>query len=267
MITIIIFGSNGMLGTYVTKYLQSFYRVIPLTRKEFDISDISNLDEFLTRLGINETTCVVNCAGLIPQRLNETHEINDNYFKINTVFPQYLSKICTKYGAALICPTTDCVYKGTKGDYIETDFHDEIHPYGISKSLGEPINATVIRTSIIGEELQNKCSFMEFLKNATGKVNGWDNHLWNGITCFQYCKIVHKIIKDNLFWKGVRHIYSEKKSKYDLACIIKDVYHLDIQIEKYTAPLSVDKSLSSIFDPLFEIPTLKQQIIEQKGAI
>lgn len=264
---IVIFGSNGMLGNYIKLFFEKNinYQVIPLTRKDYDInlSTVSKLDELFDKLSINSNTCIINCSGLIPQR----HMGDDNnYYIINTVFPLQLSKISNKYNAKLICPTTDCVYTGKKGNYVESDFHDELNSYGISKSLGEPNNATVIRVSIIGEEKENKCSFLEFVKNSSGTINGWSNHLWNGITCLQYCKIIEQIIKENLFWKGVRHIYSpDTKSKYELACIIKNVYNIPININKYDAVVCVDKTLKSEYDTndLFNISSLEQQITEQ----
>jgi dTDP-4-dehydrorhamnose reductase len=264
---LIIFGSNGMLGSYISKYfrLNIPIEVIALTRTEYDITveNISNLEGFLNRFNVDGYTCVINCVGLIPQRAQK----NDiNYFLINTIFPLELSKVCVKYNTKLICPTTDCVFSGKRGNYNENDFHDEKSTYGISKSLGEPPNATVIRTSIIGEELVNKCSFLEFIKNNKTEINGWDNHLWNGITCYQYCKVIEQIIRDNLFWSGIRHIYSpDVKSKYELAVIIKDVYNLDININKFNHNDTIDKTLTSIFDTnsLFNIPTLEEQIREQ----
>jgi len=181
---------------------------------------------------------------------------------VNTAFPLQLSKLCKKVNAQLICPTTDCVFNGKNGNYVETDEHDESEAYGMSKSLGEPLDATVIRASIIGEEV-NQCSFFEFVRKNK-EINGWDNHIWNGITCYQYCKIVHEIIVKHLFWKGVRHIYSPKKTKYELACIIRDVYQLDIVINKSTTPIRIDKSLSSIYPLEFIIPDIEIQIAEQK---
>ena len=268
MITkLIIFGSNGMLGSYMTKYFKniisnppiSVISVIPVTRKEFDVENLSTLESYLEALECNEETCVINCIGMIPQRLK--NNITE-YYMVNTVFPLHLSKICKRFNSHLICPTTDCVFNGKTGDYVETDEHNESDTYGMSKSLGEPIDATVIRASIIGEE-ENQCSFLEFVKNSK-EMNGWDNHVWNGITCYQYCKIVHQIIAEQLFWKGVRHIYSEKKTKYELACIIRDVYKLDSVIHKTNTPININKSLSSIYSPLFDIPSLEQQIQEQK---
>lgn len=268
IIKIIIFGSNGMLGRYIHKYFDSLkkYEIYPITRKDFDINveNLPKLDTFLKKY-IDESTCVINCAGLIPQRSNNICEYN--YYVINTAFPVLLSKICKKYGAKMIQPTTDCVFDGSLGNYTENDEHSEKSNYGISKSLGEPHECTVIRSSIIGEEVDNKVSLLEWVKNSKGTINGWNNHLWNGVTCLQYSKILHQIIKDNIFWEGVMHIYSPvTKSKYELACIIKDVYDLNIQINETSAGKIVDKTLKSIHktNDLFNIPPLEKQIKDIK---
>jgi dTDP-4-dehydrorhamnose reductase len=267
MITkIVVFGANGMLGRYVVSYFKESTTCISVTRNEFDIiKQMLTLDIYLQSLECDSNTCIINCAGMIPQRMKGRDE--SEYYIVNTIFPLQLAKICKKMNVHLICPTTDCVFSGKRGMYMENDFHDETNAYGISKSLGEPLDATVIRTSIIGEEQYNKCSFLEFVKNSD-IVNGWDNHLWNGITCYQYCKLIEQIIVHNLFWKGVRHIYSpESKTKYEMASIIKDVYQLSCTIHKCNAAISIDKTLGSLYDLPFTIPSLEQQIEEQKQFI
>lgn len=273
--TVVIFGSNGMLGTYLTQYLQKRYHVISLTREQFEIrvDTLTTLDRFLAALNISDRTCVINCVGLIPQRMTSDRSEND-YYLINTLFPLYLARVCQKYHTPFLCPSTDCVYTGhtlgQQGQYKEPDFHDETGAYGMSKSLGEPSNATVIRASIIGEEVYNTCSFLQFVKNSRGTIQGWDNHVWNGITCYQYCKVVDKIIQENLFWKGVRHLHSPApKTKYELACLIRDLYEVPVTIQRVETPFAVDKTLSTIYmtNTMMEIPSLEQQLQEQKGYL
>ena len=264
---LIIFGANGMLGTYVTAYFKKKqeYEVIPLTRAEFDITSVtlSTLEPFLHTIGLDEHTCVINATGLIPQRMKG--RASDDYYTVNSVFPQYLSKICRARRAHLICPTTDCVFSGKKGGYNEWDAHDETADYGVSKSMGEPVDATVIRTSIIGEETNSQVSFLEFVRQSRGTITGWSNHHWNGITCYQYCKLIDAILSQNLFWKGVRHIFSpEPKTKYEMACLIREVYQVPCVIQQEDCPLSVDKTLTSVFEPLLSIPPLEQQLREQR---
>ena len=93
--------------------------------------------------------------GIIPQSKNVNDTSSMSYFRIN-LFPNMLATVCDKLCAKYIHITTDCVFFLVTEEYTsETDKHDETNNYGISKSLGElGINATVIRTSIIGEELK-----------------------------------------------------------------------------------------------------------------
>lgn len=262
---VIVFGTNGMLGRYIYTFLKNTYlEIIPITRNEFCISleTLNKLEDFLVSKNINEYTCIINCIGLIPQK-----NLKNDYYVVNTLFPLLLSKYCTKYNSKLIHPTTDCVFDGKKGNYNEKDMHTESGEYGISKSLGEPNNHTIIRTSIIGEEKGFGSSLLEWVKRSKGEINGWNSHIWNGITCLQYAKIVFKIIDENLFWSGIRHIYSPfPKTKYELVTIIKETYSLDIIVKKIENE-KIDKTLSSIYEPLFDIPNLEEQINDLKEFI
>jgi dTDP-4-dehydrorhamnose reductase len=259
MITkLIVLGHTGMLGRYITSYFKNIEIFTPSYRISNNTKG-SDIEAELLKCSIDSDTCVINCIGLIPQRNPDNIKM---YYLVNSIFPHLLLEICRKYGAEMIQPTTDCVFSGIKGQYIETDTHDETNAYGMSKSIGEPPDCTVIRTSIIGEEVYNKRSFLEFVKTSKGQIYGWDNHLWNGITCLEYCKIIDTIISKDLFWKGVKHIFSPNPvTKYELACIIKDTYGLDVTILK-TSTETCDKTLNSIYSNTFEISDIRQQIIE-----
>jgi len=273
MKNIIIFGSNGMLGSYLYKYLSTLYNVMGITRKDFEVTtnSITQLESFLKNKNDDvHETIVINCIGLIPQR--DTTKDNSLYFLVNTVFPLALEKICQKLKYKLIHASTDCVFTGSKNQeesYIETDIPDEDHIYGLSKYIGEPLQSTVIRTSIIGEEIHNKRSFIEWVRNSKNfekSINGYSNHYWNGVTCLQYCKIIDKIISENLFWQGIRHFHSpDIKSKYDLCCIIDRVYNCGLNINSHKTQTSINKTLRSIYNlnDIFNIPCIEEQIKKQ----
>jgi dTDP-4-dehydrorhamnose reductase len=272
---IIIFGSNGMLGSYLMTYFTMHcrkYGVMGVSRASFEVNEQSliNLEERLASYEIDGVTCVINCIGLIPQRRPADWR---DYYVMNAVFPQRLSVFCKKVGAKLILPTTDCVFDGLKegGGYLETDIHDETGHYGVSKSLGETHRDTVIRCSIIGEELYNKKSFLEWVRGSKLSIDGWMNHSWNGITCLEYCKIVEKIIGENMFWQGVRHLHSpEPKTKSELAAIIDDVYGLRLRINKVSVGPIINKTLKTHYSALnesFKIPPLEDQIAELPGFL
>ena len=186
------------------------------------------------------------------------------YIQINTLFPHKLQEISNKYNYKFIHITTDCVFDGLKGNYIETDIHNESSIYGVSKSLGEPDDACIIRTSIIGEELLNKKSLLEWVISQKDKtIQGYTNYLWNGITCLTLAKMIKQIIETDSFWKGVRHIHSPNiVSKCDLCCYINQIYNLNININKFETQQPCNKSLTSLYKNNFNIDDIKSQILE-----
>jgi len=83
---VFLFGANGMLGNYVKSYLtQNNIQVIPLTRKDFDLEELSvlSLKKFLEEKGILAEDVIVNCAGVIPQASKDRELSKRNYYKIN----------------------------------------------------------------------------------------------------------------------------------------------------------------------------------------
>lgn len=264
MKTIYIFGANGMLGRYVKYYLRQMktYDVIPMTRKEVNINfcTLQQLEN-----SIIDNSIIVNCAGKIPQSSTDN---DDSYFMVNGLFPIMLGKTAQKKGCQFIHITTDCVYDGLgSGKYTENDFPTETNAYGRSKYLGEMCDATIIRTSIIGEELENKKSFLEFVRNSTQSIRGYKNHFWNGVTCLQLAQIIEHIIATESFWKGIRHIFTPYTySKFDMACIIKDIYGLQVEIIPFETLTRIDKTLDSQYAQIMEIPDLLFQIRSQKDC-
>lgn len=265
---IILFGANGMLGNYFRKYLSQFYEIICITRSEFDIEtmDWKLLKSILfDNLMVNNNDIIINCAGAIPQRNNDIRK----YIILNTVFPLQLNKFSEKNGFKFIHITTDCVFSGKDGNYNENSKHDAQDIYGITKSLGEEKTMCILRTSIIGEEVFNKHSLIEWvIKQKNGTINGYSKFYWNGVTCLQLSKIINQIIDNNLYWEGIRHFHSpDTVSKHELCCYINEIYGLNIIIHKQDEP-EKHMTMSSIYDnSIFHIPYIKEQILEQKDFL
>ena len=263
---IYVLGSNGMLGRYVFTYFKSIgYDVIGLTRKELDVINIreEELRAKFFHMGFQKGDTIINCIGMIKQR----KDIDDiQFIYINALFPRVLANVCESEGMNLIHPTTDCVFDGLKGKYVETDPHNCIDVYGKSKSLGEPGNATVIRTSIIGDEIGQARSLVEWVKSNKGKtINGYENHIWNGVTCLQFAKICQFIIDNQIYWKGVKHIFSPTSfTKYELTRAISDIYELNITVKPFKTDVMCDRSLSSIDETGIYVSELVEQIKEMK---
>ena len=181
-----------------------------------------------------------------------------------------LEKLAKEFYYELIHISTDCVFDGIRTDgFSESDEDLDQNIYSISKSIGELCNSCIIRTSIIGEELYNNRNLLEFFKSNKNKIiSGYDNKIWNGITCLQLVKIIHQIVDQNLYWKGIRHIFSKESiSKYELANLINNVYNLGMTIKKESFGENKNLTLKTEYpeNDLFCIPDLKTQVEQQKN--
>jgi len=262
--SIAVIGSTGMLGYAVSEYYKRVgMTVLEISRKEFDIAaePIEKLENIIENVQI-----VINCAGVIKPRINAM-SIED-VLKINSLFPRNLAKLCNRLDKKCFHITTDCVFTGRKGHYSEDDYFDAEDIYGLSKAGGDSADCMVLRTSIIGEEKGQCRSLLEWARSQAGKeVNGFTNHLWNGVTTLYLAQIINKILKKDLYKKGLFHIHSlEPVNKYKLLNIFNDVYKLNLKINAHEGPSFCDRSMSSIYDLAKKVcdKSIKEQVEEMK---
>src|SRR5579863_7214285 len=111
---IFIFGANGMLGNYIASYLSQTYSIIPITRSDYDLTNLSidTLENLLVNKNIEKHDIIINCAGVIPQASKQRCIDSRLYFLINSMFPVILRMLCDKYECQMIHITTDCVFSG-----------------------------------------------------------------------------------------------------------------------------------------------------------
>ncbi len=195
---------------------------------------------------VGEVDGFINCAGITNRY--STKDPTSTFF-INGALPHILSR---RYGKKMIHITTDCVFDGLQGaPYDENSPHNPNDLYGLSKSLGEPQNSSlVLRTSIIGPEITGYVSLIEWFKKQDGKtIQGFTNHFWNGVTTTQFGKICDEIFSNRHAYpaNGLFHIFANSVSKYDMLMQFKEKYKLDVTIEP-AEPSPVDRRMSSVKD-------------------
>ena len=261
---IFVLGSNGMLGRYASTYLSKENTVVNLTRKELDAENVTEEDitNILLDKGLGQGHVIVNCIGMIKPQVDKLGTVAA--VKVNSLFPYSLANVGERLNVKVIHITTDCVWSGKDGNYFEDTPHDALDVYGKTKSLGEPENCTVIRTSIIGEEINNSRSLVEWIKSRKDlDANGFTNHKWNGVTCLELAKCIDSIIKNNNYWSGVRHVLSPTSVTKDILLkLINDRYNLNITINNTAAGTSCDRSLGSNYENKYKVLELVDQINE-----
>lgn len=222
---IAILGLNGMLGSMVSETWEGDF--VSYNREDFDALN-PNLDKLMHK------DWVINCIGLIKPYCDDVEKA----IKVNALFPHWLPNNTIQIA-------TDCVYSGKKGSYVETDEHDATDVYGKTKSLGESKYIKNLRCSIIGPEVKNHISLLDWFL-AQDKANGFTNHLWNGVTTYHYSKIIQGAIRANIELPRLQHIVpADKVTKAELLRIIARAYNKDIKVTDMEAPEAVDRTLST----------------------
>jgi dTDP-4-dehydrorhamnose reductase len=270
---ILVVGSHGMAGHVITKYLsQQGHTVSTVARNNatytLDIENIGLTSLFFDEIK-NDFDFIINCIGLL---VKDSNDRPDRAAIINSWFPHYIAHCIKDSTTKLIHLSTDCVFDGLKGNYIESDTHTEMNSYGSSKSLGEVNNNKDItfRMSIIGPELKNGTGLLNWVLTSNQKeLQGWENALWNGLTTLQLAKCVEQYI-NNPAITGVYHLVNNDVNinKYDLLCKINEIYGLNKIIIKSQGPKSINKILIDTRNDFnFNIVNYDDMINEMKEFI
>jgi dTDP-4-dehydrorhamnose reductase len=270
---ILIVGSNGMAGHVVAKYMhQQGHDITTVARTNadylLDIEDTKFAKQFFEERK-HEYDAVINCIGLL---VKDSIDRPDRAAIINSWFPHCLENVFKDTSTKIIHLSTDCVFDGKKGDYIESDIHSEMNAYGSSKSLGEINNTKDItfRMSIIGPEIKNNGTGLLnwVVTNTDDELQGWENAWWNGITTLQLAKCINRCLANSNDMWGVYHLVNNdiKINKYELLCKINSVYNLNKTIVKTVGPKPVNKILLNTRKEIeFDIPDYDTQLIELKN--
>ena len=214
---VLVLGPHGMLGSALVAGLrQAGFEVSALARPQFD----ARTPDF-AQIATMRPDAVVNSIGLINRHLNLPEA---DFMRVNSIFPRRLADWCQSNALPLIHVSTDCVFRGAHGPYDEAATGDATDPYGQSKAWGEPANALVLRTSIIGPELRNHYSLLCWFLAQTEAVHGFQNHLWNGVTTLELSRVIAVILTQSLWQPGLRHIHGEDLCKFDLLRLIQAAY-------------------------------------------
>ena len=260
-IKILVLGANGMLGSMVYFYFKNHtaYDVSGTFNKNKIHTDLKKFNALSFIEGkknhlkmIKNYDYIINCIGLIkPDTINNTEQA----ILINSHFPHCLSKRVSA-NSKIIQINTDCVYSGMQSQsYNENTPHDALDVYGKTKSLGEVVNKNVIniRTSIIGPEpTKFHKSLFEWFKNEKGKINGFVNHTWNGVSTYSFSRIVEFVINKKLFDINQFNIsFVKKTNKFTLLEMLnKSLLGNAKKINKFSSPIKINRALTSNYKEL-----------------
>ncbi len=270
---ILVVGAHGMAGHVVYNYLSSLNKYAMYSfchkdklNKDSVIVDAYDKNAFSNALLEIEPDIIVNCVGLLIKACQDSTE---KAIYVNAYFPHLIEKIISEHleKSKLIHISTDCVFSGKKGFYLDSDVKDSLDVYGMTKNLGEVVNNRdlTIRTSIIGPELKDNGQglFHWLFSNKSKKeVNGYKKSYWGGVTTYELAKFIEFSIDSNL--SGLFQLSNNKKiSKFELLKLLVSEFSLPININPVDG-IDVDKSIimSDLNDTKYLVPSYSEMICE-----
>ena len=146
-----ITGANGLIGNYLVQTAPRFAprrRVRALTRDQFDLLDF---DAVRREFQQDKPQLVIHCAAV--SSVAEAQANPDLARRVNVEATRLLAELAAEI--QFIFFSTDLVFDGRQGNYVETDVPNPLHFYGETKAAAEQLvlknpGHTVVRLSIVG---------------------------------------------------------------------------------------------------------------------
>jgi dTDP-4-dehydrorhamnose reductase len=257
---ILVLGANGMLGHTVVRLLSndSALEVIGTVRGDGPLQytakaaktrlitgiDVDWPDALLVLFASVRPQVVINCIGLTKQRPlagDPLHAV-----PINSLLPHRLAGLCQATDARLIHVSTDCVFSGRKGQYVETDLADADDLYGRSKLLGEVDypHAITLRTSIVGPELAGHHGLLGWFLSQAGPLKGFRRAIFSGLPTVELATLIRDLILPRPDLRGLYHVASAPINKFELLRLFAAAYGKTNEIRP-DDQLVIDRSLNA----------------------
>ncbi len=239
---------------------------------------ISSIDPVATLRGMSNNhhfDAVINCVGLIKQRPDAESRLAA--VEINSALPHRLSAWCAENDSRLVHVSTDCVFSGKLGAgnfdykhlarlqqddferalwchktksgqrvlYTEASPTDAEDVYGKSKALGEVVSdrhAVTIRTSIIGRELSNHASLVDWFLGQKA-ARGFIDHYWSGVSTLHLAQFVRDHVLPDSELSGLHQLAMPPIHKARLLELIGRSFGREIPIEHVESGKPINRVL------------------------
>jgi dTDP-4-dehydrorhamnose reductase len=258
--TVLVLGASGMLGNAVLRFFAASpgYTAFGSMRTTSQLAklpsavrrrviagvDVENTDSLMRLFSAVRPQVVINCIGLVKQLA----EADDPLLAlpINAMLPHRLARLCDVARARLVHVSTDCVFSGARGNYIEGDSPDAQDLYGRSKLLGEVDypHAVTLRTSIIGHELSSANGLVGWFLAQQGRVSGYRRAVFSGLPTIELARVIRDHVLPRPALRGTYHVSASPINKFDLLKLVARTYGKEIEIVEDDAVL-IDRSLDS----------------------
>lgn len=250
---LLVTGASGLLGLNLALEASSNYAVYGVVNShrfhspDFTVLDVNLLaPEVVGRVyDESQPDWVIHCAALTDLDACAT---NPQLAKeLNTNLPRRMAAEAAKRGALFLHISTDAVYDGQKGDYVEKNATNPLSIYARSKLAGERAVANsypesiIARVNMFGWSLTGEKSLAEFFFNnlrSRNPVKGFNDVFFSPLLVNNLGKILLRMLEEKL--TGLYHVFSSDAiSKYDFGVAIANRFGFDSNL---ISPISIKES-------------------------
>ena len=228
-----------MLGKAVVNHFSknNMYDVYGLSKDNSDViktfsGDLTDKAFLNSTLSEIKPEMIIHCAANV--NLEDCEKNQDLTFSLHvkaTIQLASFNSAKTKF----VYISTDSVFNGQKGGYIETDMPNPINYYATTKLEGEKAaltnnpNTIVTRTNMFGINSYKKKSLAEWaIQNLSQskKISGFSDVFFNPLYTMQLASVIEKLL--NSGFNGIINAGSKDYiSKYSFLAMLSDVFGFD----------------------------------------
>jgi dTDP-4-dehydrorhamnose reductase len=256
---ILVLGANGMLGHEAIRVLAPDFEVWGACRQPQDLPDLgvprermlggldaTRADSAYALIDRVHPDLVLNAAGIVKQRAAAKAAVPS--IVVNSLWPHLLADACAANGARMVHLSTDCVFSGARGQYVESDVPDDFDLYGRSKLLGEVTdrdNVVTLRTSMVGWQLGEPTGLVAwFAAHRNEPLKGFTKAVFSGLTTRALTETIRDVLLPDTTFSGLWHVSADPIDKFTLLAELAGYLRWDVDLSPVDEPV-IDRSLDS----------------------
>jgi dTDP-4-dehydrorhamnose reductase len=237
----LITGGSGKLGRELVRLYPESLRP---THQDLELTDRSTIDHYIAS---HKPETVIHLAAYTDVRGCEADR--QKAWESNVVATENLVESCQRYikDCYFVYMSSACVFRGDRGDYVETDVPYPDNFYGLTKLIGEFIvkrmtNYLVLRGNFVARE---KWKYEKAFTDRFGTYLFADD----------LALAIKDVVERRL--NGIVHLAGkEKLSMFELARITTPEIK-PITMDEIDIPLPCDMSLRSVRNRYYDLKTKK----------
>ena len=144
---LLLFGSTGQLGSQLNSILKNDYDLISISHSDLDFNNFYMIEDLILK---KNPDIIINCMAMTD--VDGCEENKRDAYNINGESIKHIVRTLKITESYFINVSTDYVFSGREGRYMEKDIAEPVNYYGLSKLIGDIYalsydNSLTIRTS------------------------------------------------------------------------------------------------------------------------